>query len=352
MLPIGIDLDRAHRQHQRSRLPPLAAIGDAVLHKSFAAVSEGRRVEFNIPHRPDDARNGQRAVDQRLADRGASGCPMQSSAKTQHWSCLPGSALWLEVSVFVEKRLLRPIELPEHGPIDLTSQQRLWVEVTPPGQRRPLELANRHAILVQDAQFEFIDDGAVRRARLVDRQTKIPARCRSPPETVAVAVASRDAANLAKPFAVVGKMHREHGSVSLAPFDQGSERISDIAEIDRDALPHRHPDRGMPERRDAALFDYRRRVAGAIKIDFDNLRAPLRSGLAASPAHHTGGDWRECKDVLSAFPVASGAQMRPGLAIHRGLKAIGRRRLLAPIHFQSGEGRGLAKVDLQPRLLG
>ena len=55
-------------------------------------------MEFNIPRRPDDARNGQRAIDQRLADRGASGRSMQCSAKTQHWSCLPGSALWHKIN--------------------------------------------------------------------------------------------------------------------------------------------------------------------------------------------------------------------------------------------------------------
>jgi hypothetical protein len=147
-------------------------------------------------------------------------------------------------------------------------------------------LADRHAILVQDAELEFIDDGA--------------------------------------------------------PY---------MAEIDRDAFTGRELDRGMAEHRNATLLRHRSGVSRTVKVDFDNLLSPLRFRILVSPAHESGrGRW-ERKDVLSAFAVASATKMRPNFAVQRGLKSVHSRCLLAPINFKSAEGRDLAKVNLQPRLL-
>src|SRR5579863_3699636 len=99
--------------------------------------------------------------------------------------------------------------LAEYGPVDLASEQRLRIKVAAPGYRRALELTDRHAVLVQNAQLELVDDRALRRARFVDGQAKIAARGRAPPEAVAAAIAGQDAANLAKALAVVGEIDRE-----------------------------------------------------------------------------------------------------------------------------------------------
>ena len=153
----------------------------------------------------------------------------------------------------------------EHGPVDLAAEQRLRIKVAAPGRRRAFELTDRHAILVQDAQLELVDDRALRRARFVDGQAKIAARGRAPPEAVAAAIAGQDAADLAKALAVVGEVNREVGSVSGAPFDERPERIAHIAEVDRDALAFGKLHRGIAERRDPPLLPHRRRVARSRK---------------------------------------------------------------------------------------
>jgi hypothetical protein len=48
VLLIAVDLDRMHRQHERSSFLPAGAIGDAVLYKRFAAISESSDLEFNV----------------------------------------------------------------------------------------------------------------------------------------------------------------------------------------------------------------------------------------------------------------------------------------------------------------
>ena len=92
---------------------------------------------------------------------------MQGSAQPKQGSDLAESGLWLKVAIFIEKRFLGLIELPQHGPIDLATQESLRVEVAAPSPSRSLQLADWHAILVQDAELEFVDDGAFRRVRLV-----------------------------------------------------------------------------------------------------------------------------------------------------------------------------------------
>ena len=70
--------------------------------------------------------------------------------------------MWLKVAVFIEKRFLDPIRLTHHGPINLAAQESLRVEVAPPSPSRLLQLADWHAILVQDAELEFVDYRALK----------------------------------------------------------------------------------------------------------------------------------------------------------------------------------------------
>src|SRR5208283_4426840 len=182
-------------------------------------------------------------------------------------------------------------------------------------------------------------------------ETKIAAAGGTPPEAVSAAVAGGNAAHFAEAFAVVGEMHREHGSVSLPPFDQCPKGKSYVAEIDRYALTGAELDRSMAERRNATFLQHSRCVGGTVKINLDNLLSPLRFRIVASPAHKTGRGRREHKDVLSTFAMPSATKVRPSFAVQRGLEPVHSRCLLAPINFESAERRDLAKVDLQPRLL-
>ena len=184
---------------------------------------------------------------------------MQGAVEPKQRRDLTEPPLRLEVAVFVEQGLLGVIELPQRGPIDLASEERLRVEVAAPGERRPLQLADRHAVLVQDAQLELVDDRAFRRTGLVHRQAKEAAGRRAPPEAVAVAVAGFDAADLAKCLSVVGEMHRKDGSIVLSPFDERAEGGSNTAEIDRYALAGREFDRGVAERCDPTWLQRPRR---------------------------------------------------------------------------------------------
>src|SRR5271167_2451728 len=218
-------------------------------------------------------------------------------------------------------RLRGPIVLPERGPIDLPAQERLRVEVAGPGQRRSFQLTDRHAILVQDAQLEFVDDRAFRRVRLVDGQAKIATGGGAPPKAVAAAVAGGDSAHFSEAVAVIGEMRRENGSVRLSPFDQRPERRSDMAEVDCDALAGKQLDRGMAERPNAPIFGHRCCVGGVVKVDLDNLEASLRLRVVAGKAHESGGNGWERKDVLSAFAVVSSTKIGPSLAVQRGLES-------------------------------
>jgi hypothetical protein len=53
--------------------------------------------------------------------------------------------------------------------MDLAADEGLRIKIAAPAQGRSLQLADRHAILVQDAELELVDDGPIRRARLVHR---------------------------------------------------------------------------------------------------------------------------------------------------------------------------------------
>ena len=175
VLPVRIDLHRADGEDERSLLPDVAPIGDTILDEGFACVSQSRRPQFDVPRGPDDARNGQRALDQGLADRWARRRTAQRAVQPQQGHDLAGATLRLEVAVFVEQRFLGLIEFSQRCPIDLASEERLRVEVAAPGEGRPLQLADGHAVLIQDAQLEFVDDGAFRRTGLVHRQAEIAA---------------------------------------------------------------------------------------------------------------------------------------------------------------------------------
>ena len=192
--------------------------------------------------------------------------------------------------------------------------------------------------------------GALRRARFVDGQAKIAARGRAPPEAVAAAIAGQDAANFAKALAFIGEVNREVGSVSGAPLDERPERRAHITEVDRDALAFGKLHRGIAERRNPPLFHHRCRVAGAVKVDLDDLISSLGLRVVAGPAHEPRLDRRESEDVLSALAVARPTKRGPSLAVERRLKSVDHRRIRAPIDLESGEGRGFAQVDLEPRL--
>ena len=235
-----------------------------------------RRLQFNVPRRPYDARNGQRPLGEELADRRAPGRALQGAVEPKQRRDLTEPPLRLEIAVFVEQGLLGMIELPERGPIDLATEERLRVKVAAPGERRPLQLADRHSVLVQDAQLELVDDRAFRRAGFVHREAKKAAGRRSPPEAVAIAVAGFDAADLAKCVSVVGEMHREDGSIILSPFDERPEGRSNMTEIDRYAFAGRDFDRRMAERRDSTRLQDRGGVGGTVKVDLDNLPSALR----------------------------------------------------------------------------
>ena len=218
---------RAHRQDERALLFCSLRFGDPVLRQRLAGVSEGGDAELYVPCGPRDGRNGQRAVDEGLADGQARGRSVQCAAYAKQRSDLGRSPPRLEIAIFVEERFLGPIVIPERCPIDLAAEERLRVEVAAPGQRRTLQLTDRHAILVQDAQLEFVDDRAFRRVRLVDGQAKIATGGGAPPKAVAAAVAGGDSAHFSEAVAVIGEMRRENGSVRLSPFDQRPERRSD-----------------------------------------------------------------------------------------------------------------------------
>ena len=190
-----------------------------------------------------------------------------------------------------------------------------------------------------------------RRARFVDGQAKIAACRRAPPEAVAAAIAGQDAANFAKALSVIGEVNREVGSISGAPFDERPERRAHITEVDRDALAFGKLHRGIAERRNPPLFHHRRRVAGTVKVDLDDLLSSLGLRVVAGPAHESRLDRRERKHILPAFAVARPTKMGPSLAVERALEPVGDRRIRAPIDLESGEGRRLAKVDFEPRLL-
>ena len=129
---------------------------------------------------------------------------MQGAVQPKQRRDLTEPSLRLEVAVFVEQGFFGLIEFAQRSPVDLAPEERLRVEVAAPPERRPLQLADRHAVLVQDAQFELVDDRAFRGVGLVHGQAKKAARRRAPPEAVAVAVAGFDAAYLAKGLSVVG----------------------------------------------------------------------------------------------------------------------------------------------------
>src|SRR5208282_2683737 len=160
-------------------------------------------------------------------------------------------------------------------PIDLAAKQRLRVEFAAPRLRRPLQLPDRHAILVEDAQLELVDDGAAGRARLMHGQAKVAARRRAPPEAVRSSVAGLDAAHLAKGLAVVGEMRREYGSVRLSPVDQRAERRPHGTEVDRNALASGNFHGGVAERGEPARLADRGGLLGSVEVEFDDLRPAL-----------------------------------------------------------------------------
>ena len=313
-------------------------------------MSKRRDANLYLAGRPLDGRNGQRAAGEGLADRGARRRAVKRAAEADERGYLGRAALRLEIAVFVEKRLAGVIIFTKRGPVDLAAEQRLRIKVATPGRCRAFELTDRHAILVQDAQLELVDGRALRRARFVDGQAKIAARGRAPPEAVAAAIAGQDAANFAKALAFIGEVNREVGSVSGAPFDERPERRAHITEVDRDALAFGKLHRGIAERRNPPLFHHRCRVAGTVKVDLDDLLSSLGLRVVAGPAHESRLDRRESEDVLSALAVARPTKMGPSLAVERGLEPVDDRRIRAPIDLESGEGRGLAKVDFEPRL--
>src|SRR6202044_2110423 len=87
-----------------------------------------------------------------------------------------------------------------------------------------------------------------------------------------------------------------------------------------------------------------------VKVDLDDLLSSLGLRVVAGPAHESRLHRRESEDVLSALAVTRPTKMAPSLAVERGLELVDDRRIGAPIDLEPGEGRGLAKVDFEPRL--
>ena len=353
VLPIGVDLNRAHGEHERPLPLRAASVDEAVLGHDLARVGERRRPQFDVlqPTRrlSQSATTPSASAWLTLAQPGApcSAPPSRTSG-----------VIWGEprrgstIAIFVEQRLLALIEFAQRRPIDLAAEQRLRIELAAPRLRRPLQLPDRHAILVEDAQLELVDDGAVGRARLMHGQAKIAARRRAPPETVRSSVAGLDAAHLAKGLAVVGEMRREHRSVSLAPFDQRAERRPHGAEVDRNALADGNFHRAVAQRGEAARLAHRGGLLGRVEVDFDDLRPALGRRVLARPANEPRFDRGEGEYVLSALAMARAAEIGPRLAVERRREAIVRRRALAPIDFQPAERRDRAEIDLEPRPVG
>ena len=349
MLPVRIDLNRTGRQNKRALLRRPAPVHDAIFRHRLARVSERGDAKFDALRGPDDGWNRQGSFGKGLAEPRAGDRSVENSVQPQEGHRLARPALRLQIAVFVEQGLLLLVEVAEHRPVDLASEQRLRIEVASSGQRRALQLADRHAILVEHAQLELVDHGALGRARLVHRHAKVARRGRAPPEAVAAAVAGFDAADFAKAFAVVGEMDREDGSIILSPLDEGSERRAHPAEVDRNAFSQGEPHGSVAERRNPVALQHRRRLGRAVEVEFDDLRALLRLRIA-SPADEAGRDRRKGKNVLSTLAVMRPAKMAPGLIVQRGLKRIRARRMLSPVDFKAGERRGLAEVDLEPRM--
>ena len=61
VLPVGIDLDRAHGENQRPFLRRGAAVGEPVLGQDLPGMGEGGRPQLHVLSRPDDAGDRQRA---------------------------------------------------------------------------------------------------------------------------------------------------------------------------------------------------------------------------------------------------------------------------------------------------
>ena len=151
-------------------------------------------------------------------------CGKKAAIQSEQGHELAAARPGLEIAVFVEQGLIPYAGFAERGPIDLPPQQRLGIQLAPPRQRGAFQLADGHAVLVEDAQLELVDDGAFRRAGLMQGQAEIAGRRRAPVEVVVIAVAGGDAADLAKALAVIRQVHRKDGAVGLAPVDQRPQR--------------------------------------------------------------------------------------------------------------------------------
>ena len=237
MLPIRIDLHRADRQHERAFALPGASIEEAVFDNRLATARERGRPGLYVAQRPHDRGNGQGAVNERMADSFARRRAMQLTPEANKRRYLWAAALRFKIGVFVEEPLLSCIELAERGPIDLPAKKGLRVQLPATRPCGPFEGANRHPVLVEDAQLELLDDRAHSRARFTHCQTEITRRGRAPPEAVGPAVAGCDATDLTEVLAIVGEMHGEDSPVGLTPRDECAEGGADIAEINGDVFP-------------------------------------------------------------------------------------------------------------------
>ncbi len=112
MLPVGVDLHRAHGQNQRSPARRATAVGEAILHQCLARMRERRRLELDAPRSPRHARDWQGAANERVTDSLASGRSMQGVVQAKQGRDLSGAASRFEIAIFVEQRLLGLIELP------------------------------------------------------------------------------------------------------------------------------------------------------------------------------------------------------------------------------------------------
>ena len=274
---------------------------------------------------------------------------MQDAVEAQEGHQLPGTELRFEIPVFVEQGFFGVPDLSQHRPVDLPGPQRLGIKVAARGQGGAFQLTDRHAILVQYAQLDFIDDRTFRITRGVHGKTEIAAIGRAPVEAVVIAVAGGDLADVAVVFPVVRKIDPENGAVGLPPLDQHTERRTHVAEIDRDALSGKQFDRAAAEGREHAFLAHRQRVGGRVEIELDDFANGVGRRIVFAPAHEPGRCRREREHILSALAVARAAEVGPGLAVDRGLEAVDAGELLTPIDFDAAEGGDRAEIDLEPR---
>ena len=255
-----------------------------MLDQRGAARREGRRANLQPVGRPLHGGDGQGPFGQCMADPRCAGGAVQSSVQTQQGGDLARADAGLQIAVLVEQGLLGVIPFTDHRPIDLSRQQRLWVKVGSGLLSRPFQLTDGHAVLVEDAKFQFVDDRPFRPVRGMDGEAQITAGGDAPVEIVIVAIAGLDATDFPVVSAVIREVDGEAGAIGRAPFHEHTQGRADIAEIHRDAVATGHGDRPVTEGGDATGFLHLGGVLGRVEIDLDDLESTVGRRVVAPQA--------------------------------------------------------------------